>query len=148
MMICIYYGIRKRMHRESPGSTGFADFCMPARALAMLLVACEQGERLDWWRSGVFIRIARRRRSSYCARCFIGYAVRIHWGVAYLAEVEPVLLDPALLVPVHSLHTIILVPQALAIRGFEPEQIGLRSSGALSHLFPRVHGCTSVAAQI
>jgi len=31
--------------------------------------------------------------------------------------------------------TIILVPQALAIRGFEPEQIGLRSSGVLCHLF-------------
>src|ERR1700745_2731106 len=55
MMICIYYGIPKANAPEKSGETpGFPGFLYASAGLAMLLVACEQGERLDWWRSGVF----------------------------------------------------------------------------------------------
>src|SRR5713101_4633514 len=55
MMLCIYFGIPKsppaREHGEVPS---FAGFLYASAGLALILAACEQGERLDWWRSGVF----------------------------------------------------------------------------------------------
>src|SRR5260370_360958 len=55
MMICIYYGIPKaNAPKKSGKAPSFAGFLYASAGLAMLLVACEQGERLDWWRSGVF----------------------------------------------------------------------------------------------
>src|SRR6267143_3838438 len=55
MMICIYYGIPKAdAPKKSGEAPSFAGFLYASTGLAMLLVACEQGERLDWWRSGVF----------------------------------------------------------------------------------------------
>src|SRR6204780_5207380 len=54
MMICIYFGIPKsapaKEHGEAPS---FAGFLYASAGLALILAACEQGERLDWWRSGV-----------------------------------------------------------------------------------------------
>jgi len=46
----------KPMHRRKSGERTELRrvFCTRGAGLAMLLVACEQGERLDWWRSGVF----------------------------------------------------------------------------------------------
>src|SRR6266850_816221 len=55
MMICIYYGIPKASSAKKSGKAlSFAGFLYASAGLAMLLAACEQGERLDWWRSGVF----------------------------------------------------------------------------------------------
>src|SRR6202040_1480755 len=55
MMICIYYGIpATNAPKKSRKAPTFAGFLYASAGLAMLLVACEQGERLDWWRSGVF----------------------------------------------------------------------------------------------
>src|SRR5215467_4374647 len=55
MMLCIYFGIPKsppaKGHGEAPS---FAGFLYASAGLALILAACEQGERLDWWRSGVF----------------------------------------------------------------------------------------------
>src|ERR1700675_3891010 len=55
MMICIFYGIPKASPAKKSGEApSFAGFLYASAVLAMLLAACEQGERLDWWRSGVF----------------------------------------------------------------------------------------------
>ena len=55
MMLCIYFGIPKsppaKEHGEAPS---FAGFLYASAGFALILAACEQGERLDWWRSGVF----------------------------------------------------------------------------------------------
>ena len=51
MMICIYYGIPKASSAKKSGEApSFAGFLYASAGLAMLLAACEQGERLDWWR--------------------------------------------------------------------------------------------------
>src|SRR6202140_1476890 len=53
MMICIYYGIPKASSAKKSGEApSFAGFLYASAGLAMLLAACEQGEGLDWWRSG------------------------------------------------------------------------------------------------
>src|ERR1700739_3249695 len=55
MMICIYYGIPKpNAPKKSGDPPSFAGFLYASVGFALVLVACEQGERLDWWRSGVF----------------------------------------------------------------------------------------------
>jgi len=55
MILCIYFGIPKsppaKQHGEAPS---FVGFLYASAGLALILAACEQGERLDWWRSGVF----------------------------------------------------------------------------------------------
>src|SRR5690242_6887875 len=127
MMIGIYYGIAKaRTAKNFAKAPNFAGFLYASAGLAMLLAACEQGERLDWWRSGVFNAL------------FVGGAfflvcalVRRLRGpnplvaLPYLLKWNTVLLGALLFWFRFTLcTTIILVPQALAIRGFEPDQIG------------------------
>src|SRR5229473_1842636 len=127
MMICIYYGIPKtKAPKKSGEALAFAGFLYASAGLAMLLVACEQGERLDWWRSGVF-------NALFVAGAFFLFCALVRRlrgpnplvALPYLLRWNTVLLGSLLFWFRFTLcTTIILVPQALAIRGLEPEQIG------------------------
>jgi len=127
MMICIYYGIPKvNSAKKSGKALSFAGFLYASAGLAMLLAACEQGERLDWWRSGVFNALF--AGGAFFLLCAL---VRRLSGpnplvaLPYLLKWNTVLLGSLLFWFRFTLcTTIILVPQALAIRGFEPDQIG------------------------
>ena len=92
----------------------------------MLLAACEQGERLDWWRSGVFSALF--AGGSFFLVCALVRRLRgpnALVALPYLLKWNTVVLGFLLFWFRFTLcTTIILVPQALAIRGFEPEQIG------------------------
>src|SRR5258706_13279460 len=127
MMICIYYGIpgtnAPKKSREAPS---FAGFLYASAGLAMLLVAFEKGERLDWWGSGGF-------NAWFVAGAFflVCTLIRRLRGANPLVALTYLLLRTTVLVGTLLFWfrftlctTIILVPQALAIRGFEPEQIG------------------------
>jgi len=127
MMICIYYGIPKANAPKKPGEApSFVGFLYASTGLAMLLVACEQGERLDWWRSGVFN--AWFASGAFLLLCALVRRLRSPnplVALPYLLRWNTVLLGLLLFGFRFTLcTTIILVPQALAIRGFEPEQIG------------------------
>src|SRR5262249_37223562 len=55
MMFCIYFGIPKpAAAKKSEPAPSFAGFLYWSAGLAMLYAAIDQGERLDWWRSGLF----------------------------------------------------------------------------------------------
>src|SRR5580704_8548908 len=55
MMLCIYYGIPKPTAAKKPRATpSFAGFLYASAGFALVYAALDQGERLDWWRSGVF----------------------------------------------------------------------------------------------
>src|SRR5262249_17294160 len=55
MMVCIYYGIPAAPAAKKSGpAPSFQGFLYASAGGAMLLAAFDQGERLDWWRSGVF----------------------------------------------------------------------------------------------
>src|SRR5271157_2160408 len=56
MFVCIYYGIPPAPVREKngPAPPSFAGFLYLSAGLALIFAALQQGERLDWWRSGVF----------------------------------------------------------------------------------------------
>jgi DHA2 family multidrug resistance protein len=127
MMTCIYYGIPKTNSvKESGKAPSFAGFLYASSGLAMLLVACEQGERLDWWRSGVF-------NALFVVGVFFLLCALVQRlcgpnplvALPYLLKWNTMLLGLLLFWFRFTLcTTIILVPQALAIRGFEPDQIG------------------------
>jgi MFS transporter, DHA2 family, multidrug resistance protein len=127
MMICIYCGIPKtnsaNNSREAPS---FAGFLYASAGLAMLLVACEQGERLDWWRSGVFNALF--AGGVFFLLCALVRRLRGPnrlVALPYLLKWNTMLLGTLLFWFRFTLcTTIILVPQALAIRGFEAYQIG------------------------
>src|SRR5271170_7332718 len=55
MMICIYFGIPTAPARKKDGPVpSFVGFLYLSAGLALMFAAIQQGERLDWWRSGVF----------------------------------------------------------------------------------------------
>jgi DHA2 family multidrug resistance protein len=127
MMLCIYFGIPKsppaKEHGQAPS---FAGFLYASAGLALILAACEQGERLDWWHSGVFTALfASGSFLLLCAllRRLLGPNPLV--DIPYLRQRNTILLGTGLFFfRFFLVTTIILIPQALAIHGFEPDQIG------------------------
>jgi len=127
MMLCIYYGIPKSPPQKRSGPVpSFAGFLYASAGLAMMLAACEQGERLDWWRSGVFNALF--FGGSLLVLCAL---VRRFRGpnplvdMPYLRQWNTILLGIGLFFfRFFLVTTIILVPRSLAIHGFEADQIG------------------------
>jgi DHA2 family multidrug resistance protein len=127
MMICIYYGIPETNSAKKAGKApSFAGFLYASVGLAMLLAACEQGERLDWWRSGVFNGLF--AGGVFFLLCALVRRLRGPnplVALPYLLKWNTILLGCLLFWFRFTLcTTIILVPQSLAIRGFEADQIG------------------------
>jgi DHA2 family multidrug resistance protein len=127
MILCIYFGIPKsppaKEHGEAPS---FAGFLYASAGLALILAACEQGERLDWWRSGVVTGLF--VSGSFLLLCALIRRLRGPnplVDMPYLRQWNTILLGTGLFFfRFFLVTTIILIPQALAIRGFEPNQIG------------------------
>jgi DHA2 family multidrug resistance protein len=127
MMLCIYFGIPKIQATSKKGERpSFAGFLYASAGLALLLAACEQGERLDWWRSGVFTALF--IAGSFLVLCAVVRRLRSPnplVDMPYLRQWNTILLGIGLFLFRFCLvATIILVPQSLAIQGFEPNQIG------------------------
>src|SRR5271169_3733016 len=127
MMICIYYGIPKTNSTKKAGEApSFAGFLYASAGFALLLAACEQGERLDWWRSGVFTALF--ASGAFLLLCALVRRLRGPnplVDMPYLRQWNTILLGIGLFFFRFVLvTTIILVPQSLAIHEFEPDQIG------------------------
>src|ERR1700686_3465704 len=127
MMACIYFGIPPTPARKKSGpAPSFAGFLYLSAGLALIFAALQQGERLDWWRSGVFNGLF--AGGAFFLVCALVRRLRGPnplVALPYLLKWNTVLLGALLFWFRFTLcTTIILVPQALAIRGFEPEQIG------------------------
>jgi MFS transporter, DHA2 family, multidrug resistance protein len=127
MMICIYFGIPPQPPRKKSGpAPSFVGFLYLSLGLALTFAALQQGQRLDWWRSGVFN--ACFWSGSFFLLCSL---IRRLLGpnplvaLPYLLKWNTILLGCLLFWFRFTLcTTIILIPQALAIRGFEADQIG------------------------
>jgi DHA2 family multidrug resistance protein len=127
MMFCIYFGIPKSPPAKERGEPpSFAGFLYASAGLALLTAACEQGERLDWWRSGVFTALF--ASGSFLLVCSLARRLRSPnplVDLPYLRQWNTILLATGLFFfRFFLLATIVLVPQSLAIHGFEPDQIG------------------------
>src|SRR6202166_43432 len=127
MMVCIYYGIPAApAPKRSSEAPSFAGFLYASAGLAMILGAIEQGERLDWWRSGVFTALF--AGGSFFLLCALVRRLRSPnplVDMPYLRQWNTILLGIGLFLFRFCLvTTIILIPQSLAIHGFEADQIG------------------------
>src|SRR5580698_9261260 len=127
MMICIYFGIPPAPPRKKGGTVpSFAGFLYLSMGLALMFAALQQGQRLDWWRSGVFN--AWFWSGALFLLCALVRRLRAPnplVALPYLLKWNTVLLGCLLFWFRFTLcTTIILIPQSLAIRGFEADQIG------------------------
>jgi DHA2 family multidrug resistance protein len=115
------------LRKKSGPAPSFAGFLYLSAGLALIFTALQQGQRLDWWRSGVF------NGCFWSGSVFLLCAlVRRLRGpnplvaLPYLLKWDTILLGCLLFWFRFTLcTTIILIPQSLAIRGFEADQIGL-----------------------
>src|SRR5271170_1831044 len=127
MMICIYFGVPATPPQKRDGpAPSFVGFLYLSAGLALMFAALQQGERLDWWRSGVFNALF--WSGAFFALCAL---IRRLCGpnalvaLPYLWRWNTVLLASLLFWFRFTLTgTIILIPQSLAIHGFEADQIG------------------------
>jgi DHA2 family multidrug resistance protein len=126
MAMCIYYGVPAPPPRKSAASPpSFAGFLYASAGFALLFAALDQGQRLDWWRSGlinalffgavVFLlgSLIRRLRSP---NPLVDLPYLRLWNTQVLG-VGLILFRFCLL------STIIIIPQSLAVHGFEADQI-------------------------
>jgi DHA2 family multidrug resistance protein len=127
MMLCIYLGIPPQPPRKKSGpAPSFVGFLYLSFGLALIFAGLQQGQRLDWFHSGVF-------NACFWPGCFFLFCALIRRlrgpnflvALLYLRNWNTVLLGILLFWFRFTLcTTIILIPQALAIRGFEASQIG------------------------
>src|ERR1700681_2149091 len=127
MMLCVYFGIPPTPPRKKSGpAPSFVGFLYLSAGLALTFAALQQGQRLDWWRSGEFNALF--WSGSFFLLCALVRRLRgpnLLVALPYLLKWNTMLLGSLLFWFRFTLcTTIILVPQSLAIRGFEPDQIG------------------------
>jgi MFS transporter, DHA2 family, multidrug resistance protein len=127
MMACIYWGIpASPAPKKSGAAPSFAGFLYASAAFAMLYAVLDQGERLDWWRSGTITALAMGG-----GLFLLATMVRRFRGANPLVDLQfllrrNTLLSGSTLILFRFclLATIVLVPQSLSIHGFEADQIG------------------------
>jgi DHA2 family multidrug resistance protein len=127
MMTCIYFGIPSSPKIKPPGEPpSFAGFFYASAGFALVFAALDQGERLDWWRSGVFTALMASGvfllLSSLVRRCMRPNPLV---DLPYLRQWNTIVLAIALVAFRFALlGTILIIPQSLAVRGFDAAQIG------------------------
>ena len=127
MAACAYYGIPASSRpRPSGPPPSFAGFLYASAGLALLFAALDQGQRLDWWRSGVFTALF--ATGSFFLLCAL---IRRFWRANPLVDL-PFLRNWNTLVLGFGifafrfclLATALVIPQTLAVRGFDAAQFG------------------------
>ncbi len=125
MALCIYYGVPAPPLRKSAASPpSFAGFLYASAGFALLFAALDQGQRLDWWHSGLFTAL-----SCGAAVFLLASLVRRLRSpnplvdLPYLRQWNTILLSFSLIFfRFVLLATVILIPQSLAVHGFEADQ--------------------------
>ena len=127
MMTCIYFGIPKSPRPQSKKEPpSFAGFLYLSAGCALLYAALDQGQRLDWWRSGLFNGLVagsvlfllsalfeRLRRPNFLI------------DLPYLRNWNTILLAFALFsFRFVLLGTVMIIPMSVSVRGLDAEQYG------------------------
>jgi MFS transporter, DHA2 family, multidrug resistance protein len=127
MMACIYFGIppapKPQTKKQPPSFVGF--FYLSA-GFALLFAALDQGQRLDWWRSGTFTALF--VSGVFLLLCALFRRLRgpnFLVDLPYLRQWNTILLGFALFsFRFVLLATIIIIPQTLAVRGLDAQELG------------------------
>jgi DHA2 family multidrug resistance protein len=127
MMMCIYFGIprspRPQSKKEPPS---FAGFLYLSAAFALLYAALDQGQRLNWWQSGLFNGLL--AGSAFFLLCSLFEWLRrpnFLIELRYLRNWNTILLGIALFsFRFVLLGTVLIIPMSLSVRGLDAEQYG------------------------
>ena len=127
MILCIYVGIPAAPAPQRKGpAPSFAGFLYASAGFALLFAGLDQGQRLDWWRSGLFNGLI--AGAAIFLLCSLVRRLRMPnplVDLPYLRQWNTQVLGFLLLLfRFCLLATIILIPQTLAVHGFEANQIG------------------------
>ena len=127
MMACIYFGIPetpKPQTKKQPPS--FMGFVFLSAGFALLYAALDQGQRLDWWRSGTFTALF--ASGMFLLLCSLVRRLRspnFLVDLPYLRQWNTILLAVALFAyRFVLLATIIIIPQSLSVHGLDAQQYG------------------------
>lgn len=127
MMLCVYVGIPDSPKPKRSGDEiNFVGFLYGSLGFAMVFAALDQGQRLDWWRSGLFSALL------ICGVFFLlcGLVSRFSRpnplvDMPYLFKWNTVLLAISLCAFRFALlGTALVIPQSLAVHGFTATQYG------------------------
>src|SRR5271154_2704870 len=127
MMACIYFGIPESPKPQKSGAApSFVGFFYASAGFALVFAALDQGQRLDWWRSGVFTALF--IAGAFFLICSLVRRLRSPnplVDLPYLRKWNTNLLAVGLFAfRFVLLATILIIPQSLAVRGFDAAQIG------------------------
>jgi DHA2 family multidrug resistance protein len=128
MMACIYFGIPEspRSQKKSGEAPSFAGFFYASAGFASVFAALDQGQRLDWWRSGLFTALF--TAGTFLLLCSLIRRMRSPnplVDLPYLRQWNTILLAVGLFAfRFVLLATILVIPQSLSAHGFEASQIG------------------------
>ena len=127
MMACIYFGMPRspRPSRSGPAPS-FIGFFYASAGFGLLFAALDQGQRLDWWRSGVFTALfAAGTLLLLCAVVRRLRAPNPLVDLPYLRDWNTVILGFGLYAfRFCLLATIVIIPQSLSVRGLDAAQFG------------------------
>jgi DHA2 family multidrug resistance protein len=125
-MACVYYGIPDSPRPQPSGpAPSFVGFFYASGGAALLFAALDQGQRLDWWRSGLFTAL-------FTAGTFLLLAAAIRRlqfpnplvDLPFLRNWNTLLLGISLYAfRFCLLATIIIIPQSLSVRGLDAAQL-------------------------
>src|SRR5262249_8006189 len=122
-----YYGIPPPSRPPPAGpKPSFTGFLWASAGLALLFAAIDQGQRLDWWRSGVFTALF--TTGVFFLLCALVRRLRQPnplVDLPYLLRWNTLVLGFCLFAfRFCLLGTIFVIPQSLAVRGFDAAQFG------------------------
>jgi DHA2 family multidrug resistance protein len=122
MMACIYFGIPEPPKRQRSGEApSFIGFLYASAGFALMFAAVDQGQRLDWWRSGVFTALF--SAGTIFLLCSVVRRLRSpnpFIDMPYLRRWNTVVLGLSLFAfRFCLLATIVIIPQSLSVRGFD-----------------------------
>jgi DHA2 family multidrug resistance protein len=125
---CVYFGMpapRPRPQMSGP-KPSFAGFLYASAGLALLFAALDQGQRLDWWRSGVFAALV--AAGTFFLLCAIVRRMRAPnplVDLPYLRKWNTIALATGLFsFRFVLLATAFVIPQSLSFRGLDASQFG------------------------
>src|SRR5262245_48580897 len=125
---CAYYGIpASRGPAPSAGpKPSFAGFLYFSAGIALLFAAIDQGQRLDWWRSGLFTALfASGIFLVACAAVRRMRAPNPLIDLPYLRQWNTIAAAVALFgFRFVLLATALVIPQSLSVQGFDAAQLG------------------------
>jgi DHA2 family multidrug resistance protein len=127
MMACIYYGIPDSPRPIRSGRPpSFVGFFYASAGAALLFAALDQGQRLDWWRSGLFTALF----TAGTVLLLCGAVRRLRLpnplvDLPYLRQWNTLVLGLGLYAfRFCLLATILIIPQSLSVQGLDAAQFG------------------------